>query len=78
MLLTEGGPITLVVPVEGTDNKFLVSIGRKLAVVTWDGKSDKVCDTQILVEVENVPGYTNNRFNDGKADPVGRLWAGKN
>lgn len=36
---SEGGPVTLVVPVEGTTDSFLISIGRKLAVVTWDGKS---------------------------------------
>lgn len=42
----EGGPVTLVVPVEGTTDNFLISIGRKLAVVVWDGKSStptKVC-----------------------------------
>lgn len=68
--------MTLVVPVEGSDDRFLISIGRKLAVVTWDGISSKVSSTEVLLEVENEPGYTNNRFNDGKADPVGRLWAG--
>lgn len=53
-----------------------MSIGRKLAVVSWDGQSDKVSKVEELLEVENEPGFTGNRFNDGKADPVGRLWAG--
>lgn len=64
------------VPVEGTNDRFLIGVGRKLVVVTWDGVSDKVSNTEVLLEVENEPGYTGNRFNDGKADPVGRLWAG--
>jgi len=72
----EGGPVTLAVPVEGTTDQFLISIGRKLVIVTWDGVSDHVTNTEMLVEVENQPGYFNNRFNDGKADPTGRLWAG--
>lgn len=40
-IIIEGGPVTLVIPVENTSDKFLISIGRKLAVVTWDGKSVK-------------------------------------
>lgn len=66
----------MVIPVDGTTNKFLISIGRKLVIVTWDGVSDKIAGSEILLEVENKPGYFNNRFNDGKADPSGRLWAG--
>lgn len=67
----------MVVPVDGTTDKFLVSIGRKLVVVTWDGIAPKVSHTELLIEVENKQGYFDNRFNDGKADPSGRLWAGK-
>ena len=64
------------VPVDGATNQFVVSIARKLLLVTWDGVSDKISDSELLIEVENKPGYFNNRFNDGKADPSGRLWAG--
>lgn len=74
--LTEGGPVTLLVPIEGSNDRFLIAIGRKLVVVTWDGISDTVSKTEDLIEVENEAGYTGNRFNDGKADPAGRLWAG--
>ncbi|KAJ3654200.1 hypothetical protein Zmor_013404 [Zophobas morio] len=75
-VVLEGGPVTLVVPVDGATNQFVVSIARKLLLVTWDGVSDKISDSELLIEVENKPGYFNNRFNDGKADPSGRLWAG--
>lgn len=53
-----------------------MSIGRKLAKVTWDGISDKVSGIEILGEVENAPETKDNRFNDGKVDPAGRLWIG--
>lgn len=45
-------------------------------MVTWDGVSEKPSKIETLLEVENEPGFFGNRFNDGKADPVGRLWAG--
>ncbi|CAH0557444.1 unnamed protein product [Brassicogethes aeneus] len=70
------GHVSLIVPVEGQKDKFLISIGRKLAVVTWDGESDKVSKTEEITEVDNKPDTLDNRFNDGKCDPSGRLWAG--
>ncbi|XP_019870746.2 uncharacterized protein LOC109599228 [Aethina tumida] len=70
------GPVSLIIPVEGQKDKYLISIGRTLAVVTWDGESDKVSDTVVLAEVDNTPDTLDNRFNDGKCDPSGRLWAG--
>lgn len=72
----EGGPVSLIVPVEGTTDKFVISIGRKLVIVTWDGVSPKVSNIEPLVEVDKEEGLTTNRFNDGKTDPSGRLWAG--
>lgn len=66
----------LVIPVQGTEDQFLVAIGRKLVIVTWDGVSKKISRREELVEVENEPEVVNNRFNDGKADPIGRLWVG--
>lgn len=74
---SDGGMVTLVIPVDGADDTFLVSIGTKLFTVKWDGQSDKVTDVKQILEVENEPKLLGNRFNDGKADPTGRLWAGK-
>lgn len=74
---TEGGTVSFILPVEGTSDKFLVSIGRKLAIVTWDGTSSKVSNVEIFAEIEKEDKVKNNRFNDGKTDPAGRLWAGK-
>lgn len=61
---------------DGASDKFLVSVGRQLAVVTWDGRSSAPSELELLVEVDTEPWNLNNRFNDGKADPAGRLWAG--
>lgn len=68
--------VSLIVPVRGEKNKYLISIGRELAVVTWDGESEKVAKIEKIVEIENDPETIDNRFNDGKCDPSGRLWAG--
>ncbi len=40
----------------------------------WDGVSTDVFKLNKLNTVEN--DYPKNRFNDGKCDPQGRLWAG--
>ncbi|XP_019870755.2 regucalcin [Aethina tumida] len=68
--------VSFIIPVEGQKNKYLISIGRNLAVVTWDGESDRVSNTEVIAEVHNHPDTMDNRFNDGKCDPSGRLWAG--
>lgn len=44
--------------------------------MTWDGVSDQVSDVEILGEVDSARETKGNRFNDGKADPTGRLWVG--
>nr|ADK55065.1 luciferin regenerating enzyme [Lampyris turkestanicus] len=72
----EGGPIGFAIPVEGKPNTFAIGLGRKIVEVVWDGVSDSVSSLKTLVEVDSEAGFTNNRFNDGKADPTGRLWAG--
>lgn len=70
------GKVSIIIPVEGEKDKFAVTIDRKLTKITWDGISDKVSNIEILGEVETAPETQNNRFNDGKADPTGRLWVG--
>lgn len=72
----EGGPVTLVVPLMGRQNAFVVSVGRDLAVVTWDDPS-KDCVVSRYTTIASVDQKSEgNRFNDGKCDDLGRLWAG--
>lgn len=46
---------------------------RDLVLITWDGVSSKPTKIEKLLEVDQG---TSNVFNDGKADPSGRLWIG--
>ncbi|KAJ3654214.1 hypothetical protein Zmor_013416 [Zophobas morio] len=68
--------VSLIVPVEGQKDKFLVSVGRDLVIVTWDGLSEKISHQEKIYEVDDHPDTLTNRFNDGKCDASGRLWAG--
>ncbi|XP_055709062.1 regucalcin-like isoform X2 [Phlebotomus papatasi] len=69
--------ISFIVPVEGNDSEFAIGIGRRVGVVTWDGKSATAKVTRLVGQVEQDDHkYKTNRFNDGKADPKGRLFAG--
>lgn len=66
-------PVGWVIPVAGSKDKFAIAYGRTIAVLTWDGISLEPTNLEIIVEVDHG---TDHRFNDGKADPKGRLWSG--
>ncbi|KAI5712714.1 hypothetical protein M8J75_010670 [Diaphorina citri] len=65
--------VGFVLPVEGKKDQFLIGYGEDFAVVTWDGQSEKPQDVSIHVKGDPSP---DNRINDGKADPTGRVYAG--
>ncbi|XP_023312695.1 regucalcin-like, partial [Anoplophora glabripennis] len=65
-----GTHVSLIIPVEGRKNTFLISKERELLVVTWDGESDNI------TVVKKINTDNNEKFNDGKCDPTGRLWVG--
>lgn len=69
-----GNTVSLVVQVEGHNDKFVVSINNDIAVVTWDGVSSKPSSVEVIATLEGNEERT--RINDGKVDPAGRLWAG--
>ncbi|XP_059490452.1 regucalcin-like [Neocloeon triangulifer] len=62
--------VTLAVPLEGAPGRILVT--RGLELVEFDTESGQVVASFGFAD-QGKPG---NRFNDGKADPAGRLWAG--
>ncbi|XP_057653066.1 regucalcin-like isoform X1 [Diorhabda carinulata] len=69
--------VSLIVPIKGEKDKFIVSVDRELLIVTWDGIAEKPSNYQKLYEVDNErTELLTNRFNDGKCDPSGRIWAG--
>lgn len=66
-----------VVPVEGTTDQFAVGAGRRVIIVQWDGVSETAKVLKTLFEVQTGDArFEGNRFNDGKCDPRGRLFAG--
>ncbi|XP_049783199.1 regucalcin-like [Schistocerca cancellata] len=66
--------VTLVIPLRDSTDKFLITVSHTLAVMTWDGVSETPSSLEEIDTVEeDKPG---NRFNDGKADIRGRVWAG--
>lgn len=71
--------MSLVIPVEGDRDLFVVGLGRSLAVVRWavsDPDRHTVKAEAVLHTVDHQS--PTNRLNDGKCDPQGRLWAGTN
>lgn len=73
----DGEPVVgFFIPVEGTTDQFAVGIGRRVGIISWDGVSEKAKLERIALEVEHDAKYVNNRWNDAKADPTGRLVGG--
>lgn len=69
------GRTTFIVPVESKSNKYIIGLERSMFELEWDGLSADVFNLNEINTVEEH--YPKNRFNDGKCDPQGRLWAGK-
>ncbi|KAJ2950861.1 hypothetical protein O0L34_g5220 [Tuta absoluta] len=68
------GMPTFIIPIEGRKNRFVVGLDRQVVEVEWSGAPDAARVVKTVAEVDHhEPG---NRFNDAKADPRGRLFAG--
>ncbi|CAH0587182.1 unnamed protein product [Chrysodeixis includens] len=64
-----------ILPIEGKKNHFLVTQGRRVVEIEWlanDEDPPRILRT--ITEVDQ--DYPNNTINDGKADPLGRLYTG--
>ena len=72
-MLSEKSP-SFIVPVEGRSNEFIVSQESELVIIYWDGESEDVQVVEKVCAVDN----SEKKFNDGKCDSLGRLWAGQN
>ncbi|KAJ8723565.1 hypothetical protein PYW08_003477 [Mythimna loreyi] len=68
------GMPTFVIPIEGKPNHFAVGLNRKVVEVEWEGGDGNAKVKRTIAEVDKE--HPNNRFNDAKADPRGRLFAG--
>lgn len=65
---------TFIVPVKGRSDCFVIGDSIRLLVIRWDGKASKATIVRELACLG--PDHVDNRFNDGKVDPWGRLYVG--
>ncbi|KAK9869824.1 hypothetical protein WA026_003553 [Henosepilachna vigintioctopunctata] len=68
--------VSFIIPVEGEKNKFIVGLEKSIAIIVWDGISDKVEEVKKLADVDGQSSDAESKLNDSKCDATGRLWAG--
>ncbi|XP_018323310.1 regucalcin-like [Agrilus planipennis] len=70
--------IGTVTPIDGTENKFLITCDKAVWVLTWDGETNNsgFVDYSESIIDDLEPDKPRNQANDGKADSLGRLWLG--
>lgn len=66
--------ISFIIPVDGSNDQFIVGSGKKVVLIQWDGKSAEAKAVKTVGEVEL--DMDENRFNDAKCDPFGRFHGG--
>lgn len=67
-------PIAPVILVQDKPNHYVVGSGNKLLLVSWDGRSEKGTLIKTVYDLGESEKHV--RFNEGKVDPTGRLYAG--
>lgn len=67
-------PISPIILIEGKPGQYVLGAGNKIVLVSWDGRSEKGALLKTLYDLGESQKHV--RFNDGKVDPKGRLYAG--
>jgi len=70
------GRVSLVVPIKGQPNKYIIGVERDLMIMEWDGMSSEPTSLVVHKSLNPSDEPARSRFNDGKCDPMGRLLAG--
>jgi len=65
---------SIVIPIQGQPDHYVITRGNRLSVLTWDGCGDGH-SVRDVAKVDTDLGFPM-RFNDGKCDPEGGLWVG--
>lgn len=65
--------VSVIIPVQGKPNQFVIGSGKEINIITWDGSSETVAQIEKIAEPEQG---SDNSLNDAKIDPKGRLWIG--
>ncbi|XP_035916281.1 regucalcin-like isoform X1 [Anopheles stephensi] len=65
---------SFIIPVSGRQGEFVVGSGTRLLLVAWDGLAPTATIVKVLTDLGEEEA--DHRFNDGKVDGQGRLYAG--
>lgn len=65
---------TFIIPIEGRLHRYAVGLNRTVVEIEWSGANNTARVIKTICEVDRHEPQ--NRFNDAKADPRGRLFAG--
>ncbi|XP_049855044.1 regucalcin-like [Schistocerca gregaria] len=68
--------VHFIIPVKGKADKFVISMGRNVVLMTWDGESTEPAALEVIATVDDEDGSRDNKINDAKADAAGTLWSG--
>ncbi|XP_045536032.1 regucalcin-like [Papilio machaon] len=66
--------VSFIIPIEGKKHHFLCGMKRNIVEIEWNGENDTARIVRIVAQVDKDKPI--NMFNDGKADPRGRLYTG--
>ena len=79
IFFSEEGPtgqtVSFVLPVKGQPDVLLIGHGQELSAVKWPADAPDFSSAR-AVSFASVDAGKKTRFNDGKCDPHGRVWAG--
>ncbi|ETN60306.1 anterior fat body protein [Anopheles darlingi] len=66
--------ISFIALVAGQPDHFVVGDDNRVSLISWNGRSEQANRVRTLVDLGDSQRHV--RFNDGKVDPTGRLYAG--
>lgn len=66
--------IAFIIPVKDTTDEFIIGTGKRITLISWDGKSETAKKIRTVGAVED--DLPDNRFNDAKTDPKHRFFGG--
>lgn len=66
--------IAFIIPVKDTADEFIIGTGKRITLISWDGKSETAKKIRTVGAVED--DLPDNRFNDAKTDPKNRFFGG--